>query len=220
LILHRKNVSERVRSVFASIILLTCAFTAAADSPAGKLTLTFGAGEVAIAGIDGPHQVVVFGIGIGRHGYRPLLTREVKPLTDDDGDGKATLTVHQTPTRSVWVVVDVETGEYVVTTPAGSFPTALALAAGEWRGNQAHVDVRRRYLEALVVRPGVGAWALRLTEGGSNDGDGLNNGLTRLRLDRMDKVIGEEKGPSFVIPKDLVVIVDPLTLDTFISEAR
>jgi hypothetical protein len=214
--LHRKRNNRRMPAVLTGIVFLTFAFTA----EAGSLMPTFGPREITVAGIAGRHQVVVFGIGIGRHGGSPLLTREVKPLTDDDGDGQVTVTVHQIPPQSVWVIVDVETGEYVVTTPAGASPTSLDLPAGAWRGNQAHVNVGRRYLETLVVRPGVGAWALSLAEGGSNDGDGLNNGVSRLRLDRMAKLIGEEEGPSSAMAKDLIVMVDPQTLDTFVSEAQ
>lgn len=191
----------------------------AADSPSG-LTITFGDGQVIVAGVDDRAEIIVFGIAIGRHGHSAMLRREVRTATDDDGDGQVTFEIRDIPVRSVWVVVDAKSGSHTVATPSGEAPGILNLPDDVWRGNHAHVDVARSWAEVLVVRPGVGAWTLRSAAGGSNDFDAIADRKIRLRLDRMERLTGTDKGPSHALPKDLIVLVDPQTLDTFVSEAK
>jgi hypothetical protein len=215
----RKIIGRCVCTVLTGIALLSVGLTAEAQK-SGGLTLTFSPREVTVSGIERGQQIVLFGIGIGRLGSYPLLTRDAKVLTDDDGDGVATARFYQVPVNSVWVTVDADTGRYTMVTPTGVTPTPLDVPDWAWRGNHTHVDVDLRFVEALVVRPRIASWRLSIAEGGRFDGDGVNNGLSRLSLDRMNILSGQEKGPGFLIPRDLIVLIDPFTLDTFIGEAQ
>lgn len=215
-----KSISRHAGEVFAGLVILSLALTGrAAERPSG-MTLTFGTGQVTVGGVVGRHQVIAFGIGIGVRGYTPLLTRNVKASRDDDGDGIIAFPARSLTPRSVWAAVDFETGDYVVGTPTGEMPRPLNFPADSWRGNRVDLDIHRAYLEVLVVRRRVGAWTLRAADGGSNDADATSNAVLKLRLDKMEKLIGEEKGPPFAVAKDLIIVVDPQNLDTFVSEAR
>lgn len=209
-------------AAISSAILLSLASAAQADEEPRGLTLTFGPGTVNVEGVDGRHEIIAFGIGIGSHGHAAILRREVKTAVDDDGDGRFTFNVRDIPARSVWIVVDTMSGDYTIATPSGEAPGVLSFPVEGWRENYAHVDITRRYLEILVVRPGshAGAWTLRSADGGSNDSDGVSDRKVRLRLDRMERLIGEDQGPAHAIQKDLLFAIDPQTLDMFVSEAK
>ena len=207
-------------AILASLVLLPLSATAE-DKPR-TLTISFGPSAVTVSGVESQHQVIAFGIGIGTHGHAALLRRDIKTAADNDGDGTVTFSIRNLPTRSVWIAVDANSGLYTVATPSGEPLGTLSLPANIWRGDQAQVDITTKYVEALVVRPGPhpGAWALRSADGGSNDADGVSDRKVRIRLEKMEKVLGEDKGPPHAIPKDLLFAVDPQTLDLFVSEAK
>jgi len=185
------------------------------------LSIAFGNDQVSVSGASRNHEVILFGIGIGQHGRASLLTREAQALADDDGDGRVEFAVRHLPQRSVWVAVDLEDGAYTIRTPDGAPPRTLVLPVNAWRSNREHVDVSRPWLEVLLVRRRVGAWTLRMADGGANDADQRHDGVAHLRLDRMERLAGEDtKGPRFAVPKDLMVMVDPHTLECFVSEAE
>jgi hypothetical protein len=212
-----KRIRLHIGALCAALVLV--AMTPAAFAT-GSMTITFSASEVVVDGVTGGHPVFVFGIGIGSHGRSALLTRYVQTLTDDDEDGQISVYYRGLPQRSVWVVVDSVTGEYVVETPSGNAPSVLSVAGDAWRGDRVSIDVDRAYLEVLVVRPGVGAWTLRTADGGANDSDGLSNAVATLSLAGMQQLAGEENDPGAVISGDVIVMIDPQNLDTFVSEAE
>ena len=212
--------AKRLRLFLVAIFMVPIALSARADKPASTVKLTFATENVTVSGVRARSTVVLFGIGIGSHGRLALLTREVQSQTDSDNDGTVAFAVRQVPERSVWVAVELESGDYAIQTAGGEKPGELAMPDQAWRGGIPHLDLPRDYVEILVVRPGVAAWALRTADGGSNDADGAHNGILRLGLSRLEPVTGELKGPPFTVPRDLLVAIDPHTLDTFVSEAR
>lgn len=197
------------------------AFGAHADNSKQRtLNVSFTPATVVVTSEERSHQFVLFAIGIGSHGRAALLTREVLTETDTDGDGVITFTPRRIPRRSVWVAVDVENGAYGIASPSGELPSPLPVGDEAWRGGRTDLEVARRYLEVLLVRPRVGAWTKRATDGGPQDDDGRYNGTSRLRLEKMDRLLGDSGGPPFAAPKDLLVVVDPQSLQYFVREAR
>lgn len=207
----------RIRAVAAGMICLL-ALTAGAQDRSG-MTLTLGSDEITVTGVPRGGRLVAFGIGIDQYDHGGLLTRYVKLLSDDDGDGIITFRPRPLSRRAVWLAIDVDSGEHVLATPKGVVPAGLDVR-GAWRGGRSDFEVSSDSLEALVVRPGVGAWTLQMGDGGPNDADRLPDGILTLRLDRMERLAGEEKGPPFVLPRDVIVVIHPRTLRTFVSEAQ
>jgi hypothetical protein len=210
---------QLLRVLALGIALTTSLVDVRADRPASNLTVAFGATDVTVSGARPGATIVAFGVGLGRHGLAPLLTRDALSTLDEDRDGVVTFPVRQLPRSSVWVVAELESGDYVVRTPAGSAPREIKLAAEAWRGGIDHIDIPRDYLEILVLRPGVAAWALQTADGGSADADGRPNGVLRLGVFNLHPLVGASKGPPFVVPRDLLVAVDPHTLEILVSEA-
>jgi hypothetical protein len=187
------------------------------DLSAGSLALDFTKQQVQVRGVPPGHQVVLFGVGIGMYSYTPLLTRYSTVQRDDDGDGAVQFRVRRLVARGVWVAVDYESGEYVIATPTGASAEALPVPPDMWRG-RAHAALLTGSLDAVVVRPGVGAWTLRIVDGGPNDGDGRADRSVLLRLDRMLSLTGGSGGPPIVTPKDVIIAADPETLRVFVTK--
>lgn len=209
----RSHTTRRSPAVFCSILLLFFA----ASSDAAELTVTLDGGAVAVRGVAAGREVILFGIGIGTHGRAVLLTRDLAPLRDDDGDGEIRYVPRLRSFRSVWIAVDAATGQYAMATHDGA--PAPALHVARVTAGAAEMDVRGAYLEALLVRPGAGAWSLRLADGGAHDADGASNRTMRLRADRM-RTLGADAPPDSLAAGDLVVLVDPESLGLHVSEVQ
>ncbi|HEX2836055.1 MAG TPA: hypothetical protein VHW00_23825 [Thermoanaerobaculia bacterium] len=209
-----------LRHLLILAALLCAAVGAVADPRVTALTVNAEERQVRVTGITPDHQAIVFSVGIGSIGNTPALTREARALTDDDGDGTVELTVHRLPSRSVWVAIDVESGDVAVATPDGSLPATLPRPENAWLAGQERVAISRSYVEAVVVRPAVGAWAARLADGGSRDADSLRNGISTFRLDAMQRIGGTENGPPLAQPNDILIVADPQTLELIVSEVH
>jgi hypothetical protein len=71
----------------------------------------------------------------------------------------------------------------------------------------------RGLAEILVVRPGTGAWTLRLGDGGPADEDGAADGRLEAALDRMAPLAGSPPPPSTFQKDDVVLVLDPNLLE-------
>ena len=167
-------------------------------------------------------NVIVFACTIGRYSGMQKLDRHVQVVRDADSDGEISLTVEKlSDLASVWAIVDFDTGRYALAAPPGLELRTMNIPEHGWRGGREHFDLRRNYLEVLVVRPGVGAWTLSLAEGESSDDDGQLNAVLRTRLSRMQRLHGDDAAPQppVILPHDLLLIIDPRELDSFVAEA-
>lgn len=183
------------------------------------MEIVFAETSVTITGARPGNEVILFGNGIAALGPAALLTREVLVQPDEDRDGAVTFQVRHLPPRSVWVGVDAGTGDFTIAAPGGKQARPLVLPSESWRANVPDIRVARRNLEILLVRPRLGSWTMRAIDGGVNDADGRANRVQWIRLAEMEKSSGDGKGPPFALPNDLVVIIDPWTLEIFASEA-
>lgn len=218
--MNLRRVLSLNRSFGSVLLLIALSATALAVNAEETVEWAFGDGSVTVSGFPAGHRVILFGAGIGSHAHTALLTYDALWLADDDGDGSVTFRVRYLPARAVWFAVDLETGSYWTAPGSDDAGAAISFVLDQWRPGLRDLNVRRQYLRVLVVRPGSGAWTLRATDGGRRDADAFQNGVLRLRLDRMDHLAGEENGPPVAVPRDLVVLIDPQTLDYFVDEAR
>lgn len=156
-------------------------------------------------------------------------------LSDDDRDGNVRLDLGRPlAAASLWIAVDAGSGAFDIATPA-----SLELRRRAWRGKglRKRPDGRdaigdsRGQAELLVVRPGVGAWRLRLGDGGPSDEDGSADGRLEAALDRLVPLAGGPPPPKEFQAEDFVLLVDPNSLEVvtervarrlpdFIEEAR
>lgn len=196
---------------------------AQASNAAGPFRLTVGPDALVASEATARGEVLFLGI-----------TREVAPddvaeirrrlevLADEDGDGQVTYKLDQPMAqRSMWVAVDLTSGAFETASPEG-----FRLRKVNWRGRgftnrpdgRGSVEDARPFAEVLVVRPGVGAWILRLGDGGPDDEDGTPNGRLEAALDRMSPLGDSPEPPAGFQRDDVVVLMDPNTMEMTLAK--
>lgn len=176
-------------------------------------TLAFEEQAVVVSGLTPQGRVVWFSLAKQVEGYMANFVPRQDLLTDTDGDGVVRFELGRTvPLQSIWVAVDLASGEAAVGTPEG-FPLRDASAPpGHGRGEAGRpdwVETGRELLQLLVVRPGLGAWTLTLGDGGENDADHGADGRVTAALARLSAVGASPAPPERFQAKDLVFAIDP-----------
>ncbi|HVG08768.1 MAG TPA: hypothetical protein VNM67_13760 [Thermoanaerobaculia bacterium] len=169
-----------------------------------------------------PDAVVARGISPNGHAVWFSVAREISRQStnivprhaieaDEDGDGAVRLELGQeVPLRSIWFVVDLATGETGVAVPDGFPLLEMDLPGGAIPAALNRLDLQRRFAYLVLVRPGVGAWQLRVGDGGASDEDGESDGTLRAALSSLTPV--EEGGPPApgrFSPRDVLLVIDP-----------
>lgn len=194
-----------------------------ASDAAGPFRLTVGPDALVASEATAKGKVVFLGI-----------TREIAPddvaeirrrlevLADEDGDGQVTYKLDQpVAQRSMWVAVDLATGDFDTTAPEG-----FRLRKVNWRGRglknrpdgRDSVEDVRAFAEVLVVRPGTGAWILRLGDGGPDDADGSPDGRLEAALDSMTPLADSPEPPQRFQRDDVVVLMDPNSMEMTLAK--
>jgi len=151
--------------------------------------------------------------------YMMRLVSRRELLKDDDKDGVVRYVPdHGVAFRSLWIVVDVASGESTMATPAG-YEAVEMYQRGAGRGNAVQsivntLDVGREVVEILLVRPGEGAWFVTARDRGFSDQDGQANGRIRLDPRKLRSPRGTYGDPPHAMRNgDVVAVVDPDLLE-------
>lgn len=192
-----------------------CALIAVPVS-AAPFRITLEADAVVISGVTAKGNAALLGVTreIGVDDY-PTVKRHLEVLADEDGDGTIRYPV-AVPQRSVWAVVDMASGDH-----HSVAPQAFGERRVNWRGRGLErrsdgrdaVEDRRTLLELLVVRPGAGAWALRVRDGQETDGDGRIDGRLEGVLADMQPLAGSPEPPAVLQKDDVVLALDPSAME-------
>jgi hypothetical protein len=180
--------------------------------------------RLTITGVTRGAEVALLSVAHEPGYYMTRVVSRRELLPDSDSDGRVE---YQLPTgvalRSIWIIVDIQSGEMTIAAPPGFQP--LEMKQKKARPGKAveaianTVDVGRALVDILVVRPGMGAWAMAAREGSSADRDGVRNG--RLRLDTA-KLLPLKKSsripPNALEPGDVVAILDPERMEYWITK--
>lgn len=218
----RKQLHKSGAPIFALLTLFMAGWALGQPKTGDPIRVSFSGDTVHASEVSRGGDVIVFACTIGRYSGMQKLGRHREVVRDADGDGEISLTVDKlSDLASVWAVVDFETGRYALAAPPGLQLRVMEIPEHGWRGGREHFELRRNYLEVLVVRPGVGAWTQSLSEGGSNDDDGQLNAVLRTRLAGMQRLHGDDAAPRppVIVPRDLLLIIDPHELDYLVAEA-
>lgn len=179
---------------------------------AAPLTVKVSSERLTIEGVTPGSAVTLMGM-VQESGYymiRFVPHREL--LTDADRDGR----IEYAPRggiafRSIWVVTDLQTGETNVAAQAG-FKTLVMRQRGAGQGSAVSVtpallDVGRKDVDVLVVRPGRGAWTLPIRGRGTEPPTAP--GRVRVSVSKLQPLRGDfGAAPAALIPGDVVVILD------------
>ncbi len=185
---------------------------------AAPFRVTLEPDAVVVSGVTAKGKAALLGVTreIGEDDY-PTVRRHLEVLADDDGNGTIRYPIETgVPLRSVWAVVDLTSGDHDV-----AAPQKFGVRRVNWRGRGLEkrsdgrdaVEDRRTLLELLVVRPQVGAWALRVRDGAESDGDGIIDGRLSGVLDSMQPLSDSPQPPSVLQKDDVVLALDPAAME-------
>jgi hypothetical protein len=210
-----------------SLFLLACVLVAASPAAASHV-VTLEEGSLLVEGLTPDGRAVVFTLGKPPGQLMPVTSR-LDAMVRADAAGAATLELPAPiAARSVWVVVDVESGEVALASPEG-FPLRQVEFPGRGVGlSRRFLLDERRFLDVLLVRPAAavpagqdvaaesGAWGRSFGDGGEGDGDGELDGKIEAVLERL-RPIGDSATlpPDELTPGDVIVAVDPVTLEIY-----
>jgi hypothetical protein len=138
-------------------------------------------------------------------------------------DGTVRLTLDRAAAAaSIWVAVDLDTGQFAVTAPVISHlrripqgPSALFQGVGS--AADRFLDTRT-YVLGLAVRPGQGAWLFGGGDGGPRDLDRSANGRLSFALDKFDALPGSPAAPAKVGGTDTWFVIDPQAMEIAIFQ--
>ncbi len=181
-------------------------------------------GEITIGETSGGSTVALIGASRRWNGHGSTLSLVSESLTDDDRDGRVTLSPHSgVSEQSLWIAVDVATGEVNAASPEGAATRAFDLTGAELRrgpfNELSRIRLTGRQANILLVRPGQGAWHRMVGDRSVYDEDDIGDGAFTLALDQMVPFVGNEEAPPFLEGDDVLVILDPHRLAYAITTA-
>jgi len=216
------------------VVLLTLAASLTAplraQPPDGSppLAVSFETAALAVEGVTAKGRAAVFGVGRNRVDYTARTLRFDQVVTADEaGSARFELPDEETvPGRSVWVVVDLATGALLVAAPEGAELRRIETPARGLGAAARFLDQEGRRLDVLLVRPASGpegaeasgVWGLRLGDGGPMDGDGKVDHNLSLRFVDLRPLAGSPPAPDRLAPKDVLVGVDPESLEIYAEQ--
>ncbi|HEX6861566.1 MAG TPA: hypothetical protein VF414_02060 [Thermoanaerobaculia bacterium] len=194
-----------MKALAAGLVLLAAPLSAV---PPG---ISFEPEAVVARGISSRGQAVWFSVAreISRQSTNIVPRHAI--VADEDGDGAVRLELGQeVPLRSIWFAVDLATGETGVAVPEGFPLLEMELPGEAIPAALNRLDLERRFAYLLLVRPGAGAWQLRVGDGGASDEDGEPDGNLRAALSSLAPVQeGGSSAPERFSPRDVLLVIDP-----------
>ena len=216
---------HRIIRMVALTSLLTAVFVPGVG--ATEPGLTVGESQVVATGLTPGGRVAWLGFARERAGWVTSVFHWEDLAASADATGQATLDLGRaTPIKAVFVVVDVTTGAFAAASPADypwatelPFPSSgMGLASD--RNSVASLRDDHNQLEVLVVRPRQGAWRATVSH---DDAPATNQAQANVP----GVVVGFAEltpwgngpaGPGSLRPGDVVVAIDPGTIEYFAGQ--
>ncbi len=160
-------------------------------------------------------------IGVSREAEDDGVTvyQRAAVAVDDDGDGTATVDLGREYTpSSIWAAVDLSSGLFALTATNGTPVTGIAYPGGTLGTTKRLSFTGVDSLWILLVRQGVGAWSVRVGDGGEADSDGEANGQIGVGLASFEPLGDAPPPPEALASGDLVIAMDPDRLEAFSAQ--
>jgi len=222
---NREGSIMKSKLLLSLCLALPSALFAQGPASAPKPAIAFDSQAVTVQGCTPKGRVVWFSMAreVAEDDVATIVRRQEVAI-DEDGDGAVSLKLQgEVPLRSIWVAVDLTSGEFATASPQG-YPLRQVAFRGRGLGRDNarsdQVEDARGYAEVMVVRPGEGAWGLTVGDGSEADEDGQADGRVAAALDRMRPVAAEGANPPQRFdPKDVVILIDPNRMELTVVKA-
>lgn len=202
-----------LKAVAAILCLATLAV------PAAAMTLTVDAEGVTVGELPAGSRVILFGVGREPRRYQSAVRQWTEVLADGDRDGIVRFSSAVT-NKSIWIAVDLDTGESVAGTGPG-YPRREVTAGFGFKRNNAgqlsKLENARGIAELLIVRPGRGAWRLSAAKNSAVDDARDNPALLRLDAASFRAVSGVSSDDLKHLRRgDVLAMIDPRVMEFYL----
>jgi hypothetical protein len=204
---------------FLAVSIPTSRLNAAPAVPA----VTFDSTHVVATGFHSARDIIIFGVGTGPGPYFLRMLRFTDTLVSDSSGTVKFEIPDGVPDRSVWFAVDSQTRDYAVGSPRPALLRPSLNRPGIRHGAQGEadsIDLDRRLMDLLVVRPGSGVWTGSCGRNSLKDLNRGKSGAMQLSAGEMTAAPKSTGRPSTILPSDLIVIIDSETLEYFVGNPR
>jgi hypothetical protein len=200
------------RALFVVMVCLVVRLHAAADP--SRLSIVFSPTDLVISGSTPRGQVALIGLMREPLGFYSRVTPVCEVLDDPDGDGTTRYEfTSKRAWKSVWGVVDLTTGDYVVAHPDRS-PAKQVDVKGKGlgrgrNGKLSKLEHEGQWLQLLLVKPSGDVFQAMVVDGGPLDEDGANDNLINVSLEALDLARGKGEKPDEYHAGDVLFVIDP-----------
>jgi hypothetical protein len=217
--------TQRAALAASAVLLLILTRSAAAAQPP-RFNVEFNGNTITATGATPRGEVIFFGEAQEPGEYTMLTYSHYERFGNADASGMARVELAtDIATTSVWAVVDIASGNYVVTPPAGGAKKSKSAPGGLLRrgagGDVTGLDFPFAIASILVVRPGVGAWEASAAEAGEADEKGHGRGRIVTPIPALHAVRDPNLKPiSTLQGGDVVVIIEPQYLFFYATQVN
>lgn len=202
------------------LVLAIAMLTATLSTVAAPLQVALQEDQIVVSGLPPGGAVALCAIATIPRPLFPGGASYSAVLVDDDSDGRVVfMPESDVPWRSVWAVVELSTGEYVVATPDGFPRRAMPIPGNVVRpGNLGQMNRwwhERAVLKLLVVRPGSGAWTFTANKGAFGDDEKSHRPGFPTSLEHFRAITGDDPPPHNFRRGDVIVALDPINLEYY-----
>src|SRR6266849_944085 len=206
-----------MRKLLLPLLLNSLVATTSVAAPS-QLSISLSTATVRIDGATPGTSLLLFSVANEPAGYYNAVVRREELITADRSGAAEVQLQEPLPRRSVWFAVNVRTGEYAVATPS-RFPRLATLVAPHALPDAMGIErlaIVRDYVEVAVIRPGTGVWVDSLSKGGPKDTN-KGGGPLHATISSFKSLDKSTRGPDHLTPADLLIIVDPHTLQYYVA---
>lgn len=185
---------------------------------ADVLQLSFDDGTIAVRGATTSGPIVLIGVGQRSTRYFTTIFDRVVLLDGSNAENPFAIRLDRDiPRTSVWVAVDLQTGQSTLAAPEGFSVPEAQMPLHDISPNATWLELELPIVNLLLVRPDAGAWTLYVGDGGVSDADGVQNGVIRITPSSMRNVASDEPDLERLATDDILIAIDPnrLTVMTY-----
>jgi len=207
----------RHRLAFLAAALVWVSSAMAADSKPAAPAITILEQSVVVSSITPGGKVLLFSTGREMSHTRPPVRQPARTaivLSDDTHAGTVRYDAHKPlPDMAIWLAVDLTSGSYAFQTTRGFDPVRVDLAGDVVKNDNAgqlkKIEWQVAEVEAVVVRPGVGAWYVYAAKHSKLDENASNTKPLRLDFDSLTPIGDSPANPHNFRKGDVVALFDP-----------
>jgi hypothetical protein len=199
----RRLISVAAAVSFASI---------AAAQPAAVVSLQIVGPALVATGVTPGGTVVWYSVSREVADYAERIVPHVELGTADPAGTAKLMLAQPVAAKAIFVAVDLKSGLNAVATPPGvplnELPAGAFTLLPGGSGGAGEVQDSGRTVEALWVRPGVGAWTLGLAGDSPLNLAGAGRAV-RFALGQMRPLAGGPAAPTQIANGDLILLIHP-----------